>query len=136
MIQLDPGSVQAAFEVRSCIERGEFVMMMADRATPGTAARSATQAFLGRDARFPLAPFLLAGVLGCPVHLAFCVRTGDARYTTVMRPLAGAERVPRAARDAWARALLGRYVAQIEATCRRFPYQWFNFYDFWEEESG
>jgi predicted LPLAT superfamily acyltransferase len=136
LIQLDPGSVQAAFEIRACIERGEFVAMMADRVTPGAAGRSASVSFLGRDARFPLGPFLLAGVLGCPVYLAFCARTGDARYTTVLRPLAPAQRVRRAERAAWASELMGRYVARIEETCRRYPYQWFNFFDFWEEPSA
>jgi predicted LPLAT superfamily acyltransferase len=136
MIPLDPGSVRAAFEVRSCIERGEFVAMMADRAMSGPAARCATESFLGRDARFPLGPFRLAGVLGCPVYLAYCLRTGDASYRTVMRPLAPAERVRRPEREAWARALLARYVARIEDTCRRHPYQWFNFFDFWDEEAG
>jgi len=136
MIELDPGSVTAAFEVRSCIERGEFVAMMADRAIDHAAARSASVDFLGCPARFPLGPFLLAGVLGCPVYLALCLRTGDARYTTVMRPLAAAERVRRSEREAWARALLGRYVARIEDTCRRHPYQWFNFFDFWREEAA
>jgi predicted LPLAT superfamily acyltransferase len=136
MIPLDPGSVGAAFEVRSCIARGELVAMMADRAIPGAAARSAPASFLGREASFPLGPFLLAGVLGCPVYVAYCVRTGDARYTTVMRALAPATRVPRPEREAWARELLLRFVAQIEETCRRHPYQWFNFFDFWREEAA
>jgi len=136
LIALDPGSVQAAFEVRACIERGEFVAMMADRVPPGAAGRTAALRFLGREARFPLGPFMLAGVLGCPVYLAFCARTGDARYRTVLRPLAPAQRVRRAERAAWARELMGLYVARIEETCRRYPLQWFNFYDFWEEEAG
>jgi predicted LPLAT superfamily acyltransferase len=136
MIPLDPGSVGAAFEVRSCIERGEFVALMADRATPGAAARNAPVSFLGRDASFPLGPFRLAGVLGCPVYLAYCLRTGNARYTTVMRELAPAKRIPRPEREAWARELLARYVARIEETCRRHPYQWFNFFDFWREEAA
>jgi predicted LPLAT superfamily acyltransferase len=136
IIPLEPGSLVAAFAVRACIERGEFAVMMADRVTPGAAERSAPVEFLGREARFPLGPFLLAGVLGCPVYLAFCLHTGDARYTTVMRPLAAPGRVRRPAREAWARELLGRYVERIEETCRRHPYQWFNFFDFWEEESA
>jgi predicted LPLAT superfamily acyltransferase len=136
MIQLEPGSVRAAFEVRACIERGESVSIMADRVPPGTAERSASVSFLGRPARFPLGPFLLAGVLGCPVYLALCVRTGDMSYTTVMRPIASATKVPRKDRDQWARELLARYVALIEAICQRYPFQWFNFFDFWQEESG
>jgi predicted LPLAT superfamily acyltransferase len=134
MIQLEPGSVQAALAVRACIERGEAVAMMADRVAPGRAAPSVRVDFLGRPAPFPLAPFLLAGVLGCPVYLALCVRTGDRRYTTIMRPLAAAAKVPRGEREKWARGLLTRYVALIESSCRRYPLQWFNFFDFWQED--
>ena len=134
MIQLDPGSVQPVLALRACIERGEFVAIMADRVAPGASeARTLRTAFLGREARFPVGPFRLASALGCPVNLAFCLRTGDARYTTVMRPLAPATRVPRPQRDAWMHALLARYAAEIEVTCRLHPYQWFNFFDFWGE---
>ena len=137
VIELEPGSVHTVLALRACLERGEFVAMMADRVAPGAARERALAApFLGREARFPAGPFRLAAVLGRPVYLAFCLRRGDARYTTVMRPLAPAARVPRPVRDAWIRVLLARYVAQIEATCRRHPYQWFNFFDFWEEEGA
>lgn len=136
MIELDPGSVTAIFEVRACIERGEFVALMADRTIDHARARSASAEFLGREARFPLGPFLLAGALGCPVYVAYCMRTGDARYTTVLRPLAAAQRVRRPERELWARELLRRYVARIEGTCRQHPYQWFNFFDFWGEEGA
>ena len=135
VIPLEPGSVQAAFEVRSCIQRGEFVSMMADRLSPGSRERSAEIRFLGADARFPLGPFELAGVLGCPVYVALCVRTGDRRYTTLMRPLAPPKRVPRSEREKWSLELLRRYVEFLEETCERVPLQWFNFFDFWQEES-
>jgi predicted LPLAT superfamily acyltransferase len=136
LIELEPGSVQAAFEMRACIERGEFVVIMADRVPPGAPGRSEPVRFFGGDARFPIGPFLLAGVLGCPVYLAWCARTGDARYRTVLRPLAPAQRVRRPERAAWARELMGRYAERIEETCRHYPFQWFNFFDFWEEEAG
>jgi predicted LPLAT superfamily acyltransferase len=136
MIQLDPGSVSAVFAVRACLARGEFVVVMADRTAPGTAERAARVDFLGREARFPLGPFLLATVLGCPVYLALCVRTAGESYTTFMRPVGSARRVPRRERDERARELLARYVALLEEVCRRHPLQWFNFFDFWEEESA
>jgi predicted LPLAT superfamily acyltransferase len=44
--------------------------------------------------------------------------------------------VRRQDRDEWVRRLLERYVARIEETCRRHPFQWFNFFDFWGEEPG
>jgi predicted LPLAT superfamily acyltransferase len=134
VIDLDPGSVRAAFEIKACIDRGEFVVILADRLAPGRTARTAETTFLGRTARFPLAPFLLAGVLECPVLFASCLCIGDGRYETLLRPLGDAGRVRREEREKRARELLERYVALLESTCMRLPYQWFNFFEFWGED--
>lgn len=134
VIALDPGSVQAAFEIRACLERGELVVILADRSPPGRGGREAEATFFGRPAAFPLAPFLLAVTIGCPVVFTLCLRTGDASYRTVLRRLSDGERVPRAEREKAARELLERYVAMLEEWCLAYPWQWFNFYDFWGTE--
>ena len=133
MIDIDPGSVQAAFEIKACIDRGEFVAILADRVAPGKGNRVVRTKFFGRPAAFPLGPFLLPVVLRCPVFLTGCVATGDARYKTFLRPLGEALRVPAAKRDERAQALLERYVELLESLCTRYPLQWFNFYEFWED---
>ncbi|HEY5658407.1 MAG TPA: hypothetical protein VIY27_11530 [Myxococcota bacterium] len=134
VIDIDPGSVRAAFEIRACLQRGEIVVILADRMAPGKTARVAEVNFLGHPARFPLAPFQLACILDCPVLLALCLRRGDARYETILRPLAEPERVPRGEREKRAREILEKYAALLESYCLEQPYQWFNFYDFWENE--
>lgn len=135
IIELDPTSLRAAFAIRSCLARGEFVAILADRVRPGDPGRSAEVSFLGRPARFPLAPFLLPALLGCPAHLALCVRTGPGSYRTLLRPIAGPRRVARPEREKYARELLERYAQLLEAVCLEHPFQWFNFYDFWGEEA-
>ena len=132
VIQLDPGSIRSIFEIKACIDRGEFVGILGDRLGPGEHGRVATASFLGRPARFPLGPFLLAGLLGCPVLLSLCLRTGDARYETVVKPLTQGDVVPRAEREKRARELLEAYARSLEEACCRAPRQWFNFYDFWD----
>jgi predicted LPLAT superfamily acyltransferase len=133
LIVLVPGSVHAAMEIRACIARGEIVVVMADRTPPGVDSPVASVDFLGRAANFPLGSFLLAGVVGCPVYFALCVRTGDARYSGILRQISKGGRVARAERDENARRMLAAYVALLEEVCERHPYQWFNFFDFWEE---
>jgi predicted LPLAT superfamily acyltransferase len=132
-IGLDPRSVQAAFEIKACIDRGEFVVILADRVAPGEQARCAQATFLGGSARFPMGPFALAGMLDCPILMALCLRTGDRRYQTVLRPLRAAGRIPRGEREKRAHELLAQYVGLLETYCLRFPYEWFNFFDFWNE---
>ena len=135
MIDMDPSSVYAAFEIKACIERGEFVLILADRIAPGKTGRTAEASFLGHPARFPLGPFLLAGVLECPVLFALCLCTGPARYETLLRPIGEAACVPRSEREKRARELLAGYAALLESTCTRLPFQWFNFYDFWGDDA-
>lgn len=133
-IEIDPESVSAAFKIKACLDRGEVVVMLADRLPPVASVRAADATFLGAPARFPLSPFLAATVLGCPVYFAACLRTGDLAYKTILRPLRGEGRVPRAERGKAAQELLERYVAELERCCREQPLQWFNFYEYWPEE--
>lgn len=130
-IGLDPTSVRAAFEIKACIDRGEFVVILADRVRPGPGARVADATFLGKPAPFPLGPFLLAGTLGCPVLMALCVRTGMGRYQTVLRPLRDAGRVRPSEREKRAQELMEQYVAVLETYCERHPLEWFNYFEFW-----
>ena len=48
----------------------------------------------------------------------------------------GAERIdlPRGRRDELLRECVARYTAVLEEFCLEQPYQWFNFYDFWQED--
>jgi predicted LPLAT superfamily acyltransferase len=132
-IEIDPESVSAAFQIKTCLDRGEFVVLLADRLPPGAAARAAEASFLGAPAQFPFSPFLAATVLGCPVYYAACLRTSDLAYRTILRPLRPAGRFPRSEREKVAEELLRRYVAELEHDCAQQPLQWFNFYEFWPE---
>ena len=134
VIHIDPESVRAAFEIRACIARGEIVAILADRVPPGRSLRTAEVSFLGETARFPLAPFRLAGALDCPALLALCVCTGPARYRALLRPLSDGRRAPAAEREKRANELLGRYVDALERVCLEHPLQWFNFFDFWAKD--
>ena len=131
ILRIDPNSVHAGFAIKSCIDRGEFVAILADRIPPGSREEVEIVDFLGRPARFPLSPFLLACTLGCPLLTSMCVRTGPDRYEAVVEVLSEGERFPRNQRRRHARRLLDQYVATLEEYCRNWPFQWFNFYDYW-----
>jgi predicted LPLAT superfamily acyltransferase len=132
VLQLDPQSVRTAFEIKACLERGELVGMLADRIPAGGRERPIFLEFLGRRAAFPRSPFALACLLGCPVLLSLCVRTGEARYLTFVEPVGAAQRLLRRERDKAVEELAAAWVRRLEENCLRFPYQWFNFFDLWE----
>jgi predicted LPLAT superfamily acyltransferase len=134
VLQLDPTSVATAFEVKACLDRGELVSILADRVPAGGHERPIRVELLGRRASFARSPFLLAGLLGCPVFLSLCLRTDDARYETFVEPITLGQRLPRREREKGAEELARAWVRRLEAACLRFPYQWFNFYDVWESK--
>ena len=134
VIHVEPAAPDTALRLRACVERGEFVALLGDRVGHSARARFARAPFLGREAVFPVGPFLLAASLGCPLIFIVGLRRGEARYEVFAETLA--DRIPPAPRLR-AQSLPGlvhRYAARLEAYCLRAPYQWFNFYDFWGEE--
>ena len=62
---------------------------------------------------------------------------GGARYDVLLRAAGRFQRARRAdpaERERRIRAALEAYVARLEALCRAYPYNWFNFHDFWLED--
>jgi predicted LPLAT superfamily acyltransferase len=132
LIHFDPRSVKATFEIKAAIARGEFVGILGDRVWQSARDRSVSVDFLGRQARFQLGPFLLQAVLGCPMLLTHCVRTGVERYEATTELLTGPGVVPRSERDKHAEELTQRYATALEAAVLRTPHQWYNFFEFWK----
>jgi len=134
VLEIEPGSLKTAFAIRECIARGEFVGILADRIHPGARDRPVFVDFLGRPTAFSLSPFVLASVIGCPVVHTQCIRLDERTYESSAKVLTdGLD--PHLPRRRKAEALLRAFVAEIEETCYRAPYQWFNFFDYWDESS-
>lgn len=120
IINIEPGSPRAVFEIRDCIRRGEFVGLLGDRVGAGD-ARVEHVSFLEQPAAFPKGPFSLTTLLRCPLLFIIGLRVDRTAYEIFIEPIDGAD----------PHETMGRYVARLEAYCRRAPYQWFNFFDFW-----
>jgi predicted LPLAT superfamily acyltransferase len=124
-----PGT-EILMAIGEALREGCMVALLVDRAQPGEPAREVP--FFGAPAPFPLAPWQVAAVLGAPVMLAFGLYRGGNRYDLRFEPFSDGEAVPRPERRAHVAALIGRYAARLEDLGRRFPYNWFNFYDYWD----
>lgn len=135
VLEIEPGSMKTAFAVRDCIARGEFVGILADRIHPGSRERPVFVDFLGRPTAFSLSPFVLASVIGCPVVHTQCIRLDNGSYEAAATIIS--DKIdPSLPRRAKAEALLRAFVAEIEETCYRTPWQWFNFFDYWGDREG
>ena len=130
MIQIDSLGPDAIMALRDKLEAGEHVCILSDRLSVKHAERSIRAPFLGRPARFPEGPFVLASLLECPVFLLFCLKIGG-KYRVSVEPFADPLVLPRAQRRAALERTIVRYAERLEAHCLLAPMQWFNFFDFW-----
>lgn len=120
--------------IKETLERNGIVALLADRARPGEPYELAE--FLGRPAPFPTAPWQLAAALGAPVALAFGLYRGQNRYDLHFESFMDGraeERIGRSERRAMAGACARRFAERLSAHARLAPYNWFNFYDFWQQ---
>jgi len=133
IIDAGRGGPEMGLALKEALQQGCIVGLMADRLTgtdPGVTAR-----FMGGTVRLPVSPWRLAAVLGAPVILCFCLYRGGARYDLHFERFLDGATVPRPERAAFTQACAQRYAERLEHYARSAPYNWFNFYDFWADES-
>jgi predicted LPLAT superfamily acyltransferase len=123
------GHLDAIFKLNEQIESGAMVALLADRAV-GSDTHLAVP-FLGESAPFPMGPFKLAAIVRRPVYFMTGLYRGGNRYDIHFERLADFGHIPPGQRDATIEAAIRRYAELVEQHCRLAPYNWFNFYDFW-----
>ncbi len=125
------GQMDTMLRIRDRLDEGGFVGMLADRTIGEGPAQPVS--FLGHPALFPAGPMRAAAALRRPVIFMTGLYRGGNRYHVVFREIADFSQVPRGARESAVSAAIERYVALLEEYCRADPYNWFNFYDFWQD---
>lgn len=112
------------------VAAGEFIAIAGDR-VPVRGSKTARVPFLGAEADFPVGPYLIAGLLGCPLFLMLCLHEG-AGYVLEFECLAEVVQLPRRTREAALAEHARRFADALAQRLRRSPYDWFNFYPFWD----
>jgi len=125
------GRVDSMLAVQSRLADGAFVGVLGDR-TIGEDARQPV-AFIGATAWFPTGAMRAAAMLRCPVIFMVGLYRGANRYRVVFESLADFSQTPRDERAAQIHDAIERYAALLEKYCRSDPYNWFNFFNFWQE---
>jgi predicted LPLAT superfamily acyltransferase len=134
LIQVTELSPATAILLAQRVAEGEFIVIAGDRIPVSPRPRVAYARFLGAWAPFPVGPYILASVLQCPVFLIFGLRIGQS-WEIHLEKFRDAIALPRPQRERLLAELAGDYALRLEYYCRRAPFQWFNFYDFWQMAS-
>ena len=119
--------------ISEATQANQLVGLLVDRAK-GAEPRTAVP-FLGELADFPSAPWLIAAALKVPVVLAFGLYRGGKRYDLHFEHFEVPPEMPRSRRRAMLGELQARYAQRLEHHVRSAPYNWFNFYDFWNSDA-
>src|ERR1700722_13549290 len=128
------GPLDAMLRIRERLDAGVFVGILGDRTFGGEAGLMVD--FLGRPALFPLGPMRAAAVLRRPVYFMLGIYEGGNHYRAVFEPLVDFSETPSREREAAVEAAIRRYARMLEDHCRKEPYNWFNFFDFWRGPHG
>lgn len=114
------------FLINKALSEGDIVSMPADRVfgSPKTVECE----FLGAKAKFPLGPFAVAVQREIPVLPVFVMKESAKRYRIFVEKI---DFPTEGSRKQKQEQIAREYVAALERVVRRYPTQWFNYYDFW-----
>ncbi|MES2537714.1 MAG: acyl-CoA synthetase [Pseudomonadota bacterium] len=127
------GNLSAMLVVKDRLAEGAVIGILADRILNDE--KCFTTPFFGRPANLPLGPFKLAAMMRRPVFLMVGLYQGKNRYDVYLEKIADfgdADLSGREKTTAAIEAAMRLYVERLEYFCRLSPYNWFNFYDFWQ----
>lgn len=114
------------FEINNALANGEIVSMPADRVFGSPKTVSAE--FLGKEAKFPLGPFQTATMRQLDVVAINVMKTSRKGYTVYVTPLVYDKAAPRKEQIS---QLARSYVSELERMVRKYPVQWYNYFEFW-----
>ena len=125
-----PDRPDTLIRVKESLDAGCFVGMLGDRVSGGD--KTTQCQFLNAPATFPAGPVLLAAMMRCPVILFFGLYRGGNRYEIYFEHFADQIDLDRVRRAENIQLWMQRYAERLEHYSRLAPYNWFNFYPFWD----
>ena len=116
------------FAMNNALSAGEIVSIPGDRLFGSSKSVSCT--FFNDKAPFPMGPFVLAAQRDVPLLQVSVMKEGLRRYriylSGILVPESGSVREK-------VQTMADAYASNLEQVVRRYPHQWFNFFDFWNE---
>ena len=125
-----PDRPDTLLKVKESLEAGFLVGTLGDR--PTSDGKIAQCHFLGAPATFPIGAIVIAAMMHCPVILFFGIYRGGNRYEIYFEKFADEIVLNREHRAEGIQHWTQRYVDRLEHYTRLAPYNWFNFYRFWD----
>ena len=114
------------FELDNALSRGEILSIPGDRIWGSSKTVRVT--FLGKETQLPLGPFRVIATRGLRCLVIHVIKVSMLKYRIFITPLSYDKAAPRNQQVA---DLAQQYVEELERIVRRYPTQWYNYFDFW-----
>ena len=116
------------FALNAAIDNGDIVSMPADRIFGSQ--KSVECQFFGAKANFPLGAFAMAVQKDIPVLAVFVMKEGMKKYRAYVQEVFCDRQANK--REQMAQ-MAQSFAERLETIVRRYPTQWFNYFDFWQQ---
>ena len=131
--EIGPDSIVTLMDA---VDNGALVVIAGDRTSAHSKDKNIKMSFLGKDALFPYGVFLIPALMKAPVYFMFGLRSRLSLFSPKQHVYIEKSKVdfncPRTEREARIKQCCGEFVSCLEKFCVLYPYQWYNFFNFWE----
>ena len=123
IIAVNQDPLALVLQIKEALDNGEYICFNGDRYM--NEKETFRTRFMGAEALMPSGPFKIAAKCRVPVVFHYAMREKKRTYRFIFsEPALGHDKPV---------ALLEQYAASLEHLLERYPRQWFNFYNFWNE---
>lgn len=119
------------YVMKNALEHGEIISMPGDRNFGSQ--KVITCSFFNAEADFPMGPYIMAAIHNVPLLSIFVMKQSVHKYHIYVNEVSlSPEMNFKSSRDK-AFYLAQSFALQLEKVVRKYPYQWFNYYEYWHE---
>ncbi len=114
----------------SMLRNNGIVAVHGDRYVAG---KFVVASLLGSEVRIPVSAYALAAKSSSALVHVFCVREKIGKYRMYCSDILHLDNLRGNEMNAQYQACVDSYMRDIETLLNKYPYQWYNFYPFWEQ---
>jgi predicted LPLAT superfamily acyltransferase len=121
------------YEINKALLEKQIICLHGDRYL--RTSKKMSSDFLGEEAYFPTGPFYMAMKFNVPVSFVFAMKEKKNSYHFFASPPVYYQQEGlQQKRDQTILTIIKDYICEMEKTIRRYPSQWFNYYNFWDKD--
>jgi predicted LPLAT superfamily acyltransferase len=132
IIEVTDVGAETIIYLKDRVNKGDFVVIAADRFPVKGDKHVSYVPFLGDNAPFSQGPYILASLLECPVYTATAIKE-EKKYHVTVDLFSEKIILDRKNKTEQLQTYANQYAHYLEKLALKYPYQWYNFFDFWQK---